>query len=160
MHSISRTSSPRLSTRLVTRLLAHSIWLSLVLCHPSVHSSTRMLASFFIAPAFCRSILYDVWADWCLEDTRQSVSVLCWLAIGAMDGHGRSARHFGFSFAICVDALEFVKSSLGIESSCAGSTEFLAPATLVPKRHSTGSSSSARLFYSQHVRLVLFPTPG
>jgi len=41
------------------------------------------------------SILHDIGADWGLEDDWQGVGVLAGLAIAAMDGNGRSARHFG-----------------------------------------------------------------
>ena len=92
-HFFVRTGTPRLSTRLVTRLLAHSIWLSLVLCHAGVDGPVIWSELLTIANLDL-SILHDIRADWRPEDRWQRVSVLARLAIGTMDGDGRTARHF------------------------------------------------------------------
>merc|ERR1711988_1840038 len=70
----STASTPGLSGSLVTSLLAHGVWLPLVLRHAGVHR------------------LHDVRADRRLEDVRQRGAVLGGGAIGTVDGDGR-ARH-------------------------------------------------------------------
>ena len=92
-----RTSTPGLSGSLVTSLLAHGVWLPLVLRHAGVHrpaipSVFCPIVSSAIATGMI--LLHDVRADRRLEDVRQRGAVLGGGAIGTVDGDGR-ARHGG-----------------------------------------------------------------
>ena len=78
----------------MTRLLAHSIRLPLVLRHASVNRPTIMSVHLFLLDCLGMSILHNVRADWRLEDGGQRVRVLAGLSIAPVDGDGRSARHF------------------------------------------------------------------
>ena len=87
------TSTPRLSTCLVSGLLAHGVWLSLVLCHAGMCVSIVSSAAVLSNSSLIHHVLDNVRANRCLEDIWEGESVFRW-AIGTVDGDSWSACHF------------------------------------------------------------------
>lgn len=93
------TGTPGLSTGLVTSLLAHGVWLALVLGHTGVDGPALPLV--FPPSSLCTyrkvlgggGVLDNVRADGGLEDIWERVGVLRRSTVGANDGHGRSGGH-------------------------------------------------------------------
>jgi hypothetical protein len=80
----------------MTSLLAHSIWLSLVLCHSCVNGSVPV--SFFgllEARLECFNVLDNIWTNWGAENAWKGMGLIASLAIPADDTDSRSARHCG-----------------------------------------------------------------
>jgi len=85
------TSSPGFSRCLVTGFFAHSIWLSLVLCHSGVDAPSNK--SVLSSLDHWVAILDDVGADGRLEHRRERVSLSTGLALCRSNRDSRTRRH-------------------------------------------------------------------
>ena len=80
----------------MTGLLAHGVWLALVLGHSGVYDPALLSACLTSSPRFFGMlvcVLDDVRTDWGLEDLRQRVCGPTGGAIGRSDRHCRTSRH-------------------------------------------------------------------
>lgn len=78
----------------MTGLFTYSIWLSLVLSHPSVNCSELLLVSSFgVLLVEELSSLNDVWSDWCLEYGGKRMSRPTGGTIMRSNGDRRTRRH-------------------------------------------------------------------